>query len=86
MAAHLNHRVYNISSGCSTTNQRVADAVSATIPGFHVDLPKREDPGSANVWSFNITRASEDIGFQPGFDIASGVADYVEWLRAGHDR
>jgi UDP-glucose 4-epimerase len=43
MAAHLNHRVYNISSGCSTTNQRVADAVSATIPGFHVDLPKRED-------------------------------------------
>jgi hypothetical protein len=45
----LNHRVYNVSSGRSTTNQQVADAVAAAIPGFHVDLPERDDPGSASV-------------------------------------
>jgi UDP-glucose 4-epimerase len=85
-ATHLNHRVYNIASGRSTTNQQVADAVAVAIPGFHVDLPEREDTGAASVWSFDVTRASEDIGYRPAFDIVSGVADYAQWLRAGHER
>ena len=48
--------------------------------------PVREEQGSANVWPLDIARASADVGFNPEFDIVSGVADYVDWLRAGHER
>jgi len=34
--------------------------------------------------TMDLTRLRQDVGFEPRFDIAKGVADYVGWLRAGH--
>jgi hypothetical protein len=28
----------------------------------------------------------EDTGFEPRYDTAEAAADYILWLRAGHDR
>ena len=34
----------------------------------------------------DITRLDEDSGYQPEYDAGRAVADYVDWLRAGHGR
>ncbi len=88
-ADKLNHQLYNVASGRSTTNQEVVDAIKKVIPTFNVDLPVRRTPGGSEAtlnWAFDITRLHEDTGYVPQFDIEAGTADYIAWLRAGNPR
>jgi UDP-glucose 4-epimerase len=88
-ARSLAHRVYNVASGASVSNRAVAGAVRTAVPGFAVELPPGHMPGlpaGSRAWSLDISRLREDVGYTPEFDITAGVADYVAWLRAGHDR
>lgn len=82
----LKHSTYNIGSGTATTNAEVADAIRAVIPEAPVDLLPGRTPGPVMDYRLDITRLREDTGFEPAYDVRSGVADYVTWLRAGHDR
>ena len=34
----------------------------------------------------DITRLRQDTGYQPAYDTRCAVADYLAWLREGHDR
>jgi UDP-glucose 4-epimerase len=34
----------------------------------------------------DIGRLREDTGYQPAYDIEGAVADYITWLRDGHER
>lgn len=89
IADKLNHQLYNVASGRSTTNQEIVDAIKKVIPGFNVDLPVRRmsgGPEAALNWTFDITRLHEDTGYVPQFDIETGIADYIAWLRAGNQR
>jgi hypothetical protein len=51
--------------------RRINGSPMRSRPRFPVSTStsRSERTGSANVWSFNITRASEDIGFQPAFQL-----------------
>ena len=33
-----------------------------------------------------ITQIHQDTGYEPAYDIDTAIADYTNWLRAGHDR
>jgi UDP-glucose 4-epimerase len=88
-ADRVDSRVYNIGSGTLITLHDVvaaardvlADAVTSSVhigPGLD---PMRL--GWANYGLFDISRAREELGYQPAYDIAAGVADYVETLRSG---
>jgi UDP-glucose 4-epimerase len=87
LAPRLSHRTYNIASGKVLTNREVADAVTRIVPGAPIGLPEGRSPGGhgADI-CLDIGRLREDTGYQPAYDTDRAVADYVAWLREGHER
>jgi len=79
----LNHSTYNVASGRATSNADVLAAIRSAEPGFRFELPSAGDRPSS--W-LDITRLREDTGFEPRYDAHAAAADYITWLRAGHDR
>jgi UDP-glucose 4-epimerase len=80
---HLRHRTYNVASGRVTTNADIITAIRETVPEANLELPAGTGrPGSA----LDITRIHDDTGFEPQYDTARAAADYIAWLRAGHER
>jgi len=85
LAPRLNHRTYNIASGTVLTNGDVAAALRRLVPEARIELPVRA-AGSGPGLCLDITRLRQDAGYQPGYDTDRAVADYLAWLRAGHER
>jgi UDP-glucose 4-epimerase len=84
MAERLNFSAYNIGSGMGQTLRQFADAVRAAIPGSVIEVGQGGnalgfDENRAAI--FDITRAREDFGFMPKYDLMTGVADNVARLR-----
>jgi UDP-glucose 4-epimerase len=48
-----------------------------------IDLPTG---GTTTPSYLDITRIQQDTGFQPAYDTKRAAADYIAWLRAGHER
>ncbi|MFC4243627.1 NAD-dependent epimerase/dehydratase family protein [Gryllotalpicola reticulitermitis] len=82
-AEHLVHRTYNVASGRVTTNADVIDAIHAIEPG--IDLELAEGVSRAGN-PLDIGRLRADTGYEPEYDTAAAVADYIAWLRAGNAR
>jgi UDP-glucose 4-epimerase len=83
LAGRLSHRTYNVGSGRATTNAEVIAAIKTVVPGARVELPT----GGASQPSYlDITRIHQDTGYQPDYDTERATADYIAWLRAGHER
>jgi UDP-glucose 4-epimerase len=83
-APKLAHRVYNIGNGYATKSRDVLAAVQRAVPGFQAELPPGRSPGSQLNRYFNISRIRSELGFEPQYDIARGIADYIAWLQT-HD-
>jgi UDP-glucose 4-epimerase len=87
LAPRLNHRTYNVASGRVVTNREVAAAVKELAPDALIELPEGRSPaGSGQPPCLDITRLREDTGYQPAYDTGRAAADYLAWLREGHDR
>jgi UDP-glucose 4-epimerase len=86
LAPRLSHRTYNIASGAVLTNGDVAAALRQLVPDARVELPEGRAPGSGPELCLDITRLRQDTGYQPAYDTDRAVADYLTWLRAGHER
>lgn len=80
----LRHNVYNIGSGRLSTPAEVASAISAAVPGTKVEiLPKAViGPYWVHEQMLDLARAREDLGYVPQHDVARGVADFADELRA----
>jgi UDP-glucose 4-epimerase len=46
----------------------------------------RSPAGSGQGICLDISRLREDTGYRPGYDTDRAVADYIAWLREGHER
>jgi UDP-glucose 4-epimerase len=87
LAERLGHRTYNVASGHVTTNAELAAAIADVIPGARPALRDGRDPGGLGRDIYlDVSRLREDTGFEPRYDTPAAVADYVAWLRSGHDR
>jgi len=87
LAPRLRHRTYNIASGTVLTNRDVAAAIARVVPGACTELPEGRSPASSGQGiRLDISRLREDTGYQPGYDTDRAVADYIGWLREGHER
>jgi nucleoside-diphosphate-sugar epimerase len=84
-AQTLHHDTYNVSSGRAFTNREFADALQAVTPGPRLDLLPGRQAGPGLDPYLDITRLTNDTGFEPAFDVAAAVADYVAW-RADNPR
>ena len=82
-APTLRHDTYNVSTGRPFTNREFADALRAMTPGLRLDLLPGRQAGLGQDPYLDITRLTNDTGFEPAFDVAAAVADYVAW-RAGN--
>jgi UDP-glucose 4-epimerase len=86
-AARLSERTYNVASGRLTTNAEVIAAIGRAVPGWRLELPDRgPDDGPDPSLYLDISRITRDAGYRPAWDIERAVADYIGWLRAGHER
>jgi len=93
-AKPLRHRVFNITGGRLVTLREVAEAVGEAVPGARIELgpgllnPEVETHRElraelSTIWTrgpCDITRAREDLGYQPT-PFKQAVREYVEWLR-----
>jgi UDP-glucose 4-epimerase len=86
LAPRLSHSTYNIASGAVLTNADVAAAVKRLVPDARIGLPEGRSPGSGPEICLDIGRLRQEVGYQPAYDTDRAVADYVAWLRAGHER
>jgi UDP-glucose 4-epimerase len=83
LSPNLHHRTYNVGSGRPTSNAEIIAAIKHLEPSTSIDLPT----GSARARNWlDITRLRDDTGYQPEYDTEQSVVDYIDWLRAGHDR
>ena len=87
LAPQLSYRTYNIASGRVLTNREIAATVKRLVPDARIELPEGQNPAGPGqeVW-LDITRLREDTGYQPAYDTEGAVADYISWLRDGHER
>ena len=83
LAETLNHRTYNVASGRVTTNADIINAIHDVDPRVTLELPDGPSrPGNP----LDIARLHHDTGYTPEYDTAHAAADYIAWLRAGHER
>lgn len=83
LADTLTHRTYNVASGRVTSNADVIAALHEVAPDAELDLPSGAQPSGS---ALAIDRLHADTGYVPAYDTAAAAADYVAWLRAGHER
>lgn len=87
LAEGLSHSTYNVADGRVTKNRDVVDVIRAALPSATIDLPPGRDPDGPGQDTFlDITRIHQDTGYQPEYGIKRGMADFVDWLQAGHER
>ena len=85
-AERVDLRFYNIGSGRLVSLLDVAAAARQVLPDSpsKVHIGPGLDPmqlGWPNYGVFDISRAQDELGFTPAYDLLSGVTDYVESLR-----
>jgi UDP-glucose 4-epimerase len=77
-APKLEHRVYNVGNGKVTRNAELVDAIREVVPEFEAEL---QPGGDAADHYMDITRISNELGYQPATGVERGLAEYVDWLR-----
>jgi UDP-glucose 4-epimerase len=87
LADRLPHDVYNVGWGRGTTTRETLATLAGLVPGAKIE----HDPGAPFPWSaaprgpLSVERLRRDLGWAPRYDLASGLAAYLAWLRtAGH--
>lgn len=84
--APLAERSYNIGGGRATSNDEVAAAVRAAVPGSHARVQAGRRPGAGGPNDYlDLTRMTAETGYRPQFDMTAGILDYAAWLRANEE-
>ena len=76
-------RAFNIGTGVLHSPADVAEALRRACPGLQVEvLPgPAQRPGQRRDQPLDLTRAREELGYNPRFDLTRGIAAFVEELR-----
>ncbi len=80
------HKTFNIGTGSCVRVDDVAKAVKKFFPSFECDIgPGLWSSETLNSWvrgPLDISRAREELGYRPRYDIESGIADLASWEKA----
>jgi nucleoside-diphosphate-sugar epimerase len=86
LAPRLSHDAYNVGWGRGASAKETVAALTRIVPD--IDVQWRADQPSPWVSTSNVARGPlrcdrlyKDTGWHPRFDLDSGLAAYVEWLR-----
>jgi UDP-glucuronate 4-epimerase len=75
------YRIYNLGTTETTPLMHLAQRIAE-----HLDLPIRvqhypEQPGDVPITCADISRAVDDLGYQPVVSLEQGLAQFVSWFR-----
>jgi len=74
----LSQRIYNV-RGVLATIQEAADTVRGIVPDADIEVSgEGELPWTQNL---DMTKAREDLGYEPAYDLESGFRKYINVLR-----
>jgi len=79
----LNSRVFNIGTGLGVTLKDVAGILRRHLPNAVIEIgPGLNFLGSSYPMAgiYDISRARQELGYEPQYDLERGVADYLESL------
>ncbi|MCG6876320.1 MAG: NAD(P)-dependent oxidoreductase [Betaproteobacteria bacterium] len=84
-ASHLESRVFNIAMGRLYDGEEMAAAVREVIPNARIRV--ETPPGTAvavqpMAGAVDLSRSRAELGYEPAYDMAAAVRDYVSWYRA----
>jgi nucleoside-diphosphate-sugar epimerase len=86
LADRLPHDVYNVGWGKGATTEDTLAALTRLVPGVRIervpDEPSRWPALARGVLSSD--RLRRELGWTPAYDLDSGLAAYVAWLRRQH--
>lgn len=75
------HRIYNIATGVPTTVGRIAELAQHYSP-FDVAVTLGQGALMKRCEALDITRAREELGFEPRYDVEAGIRKYAAWMQA----
>ncbi|PYM78727.1 MAG: hypothetical protein DME13_28205 [Candidatus Rokuibacteriota bacterium] len=85
LADRLGYDAYNVGWGRGTSAEQAVAALGRIFPKLVVEwCPERRSPWSsagAAAGPLRCDRLRQDLGWQPRYDLDSGLAEYIEWLR-----
>jgi nucleoside-diphosphate-sugar epimerase len=80
LADRLDHDVYNVGWGRDTTAQETLEALARLVPGLRFTFATDETPPWATRGPLTCDRLRA-LGWRPRYDLDSGLAAYLDWLR-----
>lgn len=86
LAPTLNHSTYNIGGGKAVSNAEVLASIRLSVPYFTANLSAGSSPEQTPNAFVDVARLHEDTGYAADYSLDSAMADYIGWLRDGHDR
>jgi len=83
----LAHTAYNIAVGKLFSVSEVADILNSIVPGAALTVGSGSFEGNMALagslrGALDITRARDDLGFEPEFELEKGLGAYIEYLQA----
>ena len=87
LAERLPHDVYNVGWGKGATTAETLAALARLIPGVKIERA----PAEPSRWPslargpLACDRLRRDLGWTPAYDLDSGLATYLDWLRRHPD-
>lgn len=74
------HKIYNIATGVPHS---VGEAASLSEKYSHFPVKVKIGPGTLmpRCKALDITRAREELGYQPKYSLEEGIQDYANWLK-----
>jgi nucleoside-diphosphate-sugar epimerase len=79
-AKELTHSIFNIATGVPTSVGKVAELAQKYSP-FEVKVELGPGELMPRAEALDISRAREKLGFEPRFDIETGIQKYAEWMK-----
>ena len=77
------HEVYNLASGESVTTGQLLEAFRIALPQVRFVYSASDGDGvetrASARGAMDVTRIREDLGFEPGLDLQSGLKNYLDW-------
>ena len=72
--------VFNIGTGVVTTFGALVAAVQDIFPELEVEVTPGKPPPVAAGEPLDLSRAKDQLGWEPEYDLAAGLADYLKDL------
>ncbi|HZU06212.1 MAG TPA: NAD(P)-dependent oxidoreductase [Chloroflexota bacterium] len=83
-AEGLRHRIFNLGVGRTYTLEEIVEAVRRVEPGAQITIAGPPNEALARALRnspFDISRAREELGWEPQYDLESALRDYAAVLR-----